>query len=257
MALQHHPSSSPFTFSDGTPKTKRTQPGLGLLSQNSPNPLAQLNVQPHDHRNLVHGTTAPPPVICLHLFQRRAQNQAHAAQFRAFVPKTRQTRSRNRTRNPMTTVTSYTAPQNHSPSPASTFSSGTPKTKRVQPSAGAFAQKPAKPAHAIERVTPRPPQPHIRHYSTTPHRPPPPFPTARPKPSARSPVWGFGPKTANPTCATEWAPHRSRSLICDIPPPTPPSSTNFSNNVPQTDLPSLHARACHYSCTYHTTTTTT
>src|ERR1700683_3458097 len=84
------PPSLSTTVSNGAPKTKLTQPSLGLLSQNSPNPLVQLNVRPHDHRNLVHGTTAPPPVICLHLFQRRAQNQAHAAQFRAFVPKTRQ-----------------------------------------------------------------------------------------------------------------------------------------------------------------------
>jgi hypothetical protein len=61
---------------------------------------------------------------------------------------------------------------------------------------------------------PTPLPPHIRHPTTSPHRSPPPFPTARLKSSPSRSVWGFWPQPPSPaSCFANAPPHHHQCLI--------------------------------------------
>jgi hypothetical protein len=101
---------------------------------------------------------------------------------------------------------------------------------------GCIHPKPPAPACAIKRTTPPPSPPHTPHPSTPLHRPPWPFPTARPKPSPSGLVSDLEPQTPCPRSCHRMHHPAATSTSCTPPQHFPPSpSTAVFHGAPETE----------------------
>ncbi|KIM72924.1 hypothetical protein PILCRDRAFT_15690 [Piloderma croceum F 1598] len=200
------------------PETELQQLGFGFLALNPQPRLAQPNARPHHCHHLVATTPPPPPIIQQHYFQRRAPNRA--------LPNARPHHHRHLviTTPPPPPITHHCYFQQHAPNRA------------LVGRFWVFDPKPTTPACAAQHATPPPPSPHPPHPTTSPHRPPLPFHTVRPKPSYNSSVSRFWPKP--PPRASRFQPNGHTTTATTTTPSHHPSTSSpaaVSHSVPETE----------------------